>query len=97
MVTSHKSRNNNIGALRFVSVSDARCSLTVARFDRQRSLLTGYHYVIVNHTVVNKVLAERMVDNSGRYAWLVKVETPFPEGNSAKLIFVYIFNVTGIA
>lgn len=69
-----------------------------ARFDRQRSLLTGQHYVIVNHTVVNKVLAERVVDNSGRCAWLVKVETPFPEGKlSAKLIFfIYIFNVTGI-
>lgn len=61
------------------------------------SLLTGQHYVIVNHIVVNKVLAERVVDNSGRCAWLVKVETPFPEGKlSAKLIFLYIFNVTGI-
>lgn len=72
-----------------------------ARFDRQRALLTGDHYVIVNHTVVNKVLAERVVDNSGRCAWLVKEETPFPEGKlsiySAKLIFLYIFNVTGIA
>lgn len=34
-----------------------------------------------------------MVDNSGRCAWLVKVETPFPEGKlSAKLIFIYIYS-----